>query len=509
MGGLFEHTLHTGSLPLVGAPGGEIWGHAWVQWWHADALPAWPDGPGAWLPTSGAWPVIDPLPTLFAALVGAVAGPIVAWDLTAFLGVATAFVGGAVLARSQSGDPLVGGLALALAPAFLGSVASGLTEDFALGLAAVSLGWVGSPDRRRALAAGIGLGLLTTCGLVLAWASAVAAVGLGLVALYRSEHRKRTLTDLLGSAGIAALCTLPTAWQHLERLTGTGHRMGRFIARPEPLWRLNPWKGIDVASFWVPGRVDPADALVRMHPGYLGLSLLALALVAGWSRWWVVLVLAAAWSIGPHLSVAGTPTGIDNPLVDLLAALPFGTLVNHHGRLLLIGAIALSVLAARGATRLQARRGARARWIILLVVGIDLAGLGPVGAPLPIADPTPLAVYTHPSMATLPDGLILQLPAAGPGVHFQRPLLDQRAHRRPLLLDPNRPGLPPSLARTPTGQFLSSLAAPEGPVSPSSFEWPPQVALLVVAEPHIAPVAKVLGEPSLLTDDSAIWIAPR
>ena len=64
--------------PLIGSPAGEVWGHAWVQWWHADALPHWPDGPGAWLLDDRKWAVIDPLTTLFAATLGALVDPIFA-----------------------------------------------------------------------------------------------------------------------------------------------------------------------------------------------------------------------------------------------------------------------------------------------------------------------------------------------------------------------------------------------------------------------------------------------
>ena len=506
---MVSSALHSGALPLVGSPGGEVWGHAWVQWWHADAWPQWPTGPEQWLLDDRKWTVIDPLTTLFAATVGALSGPVFAWNLTAFAGICVAFIGGAVLARSQSGDPLVGGLALALAPSFVGSVASGLTEDLALGLAAVALGWIGSPDRRRALAAGACLGILASFGLVLAWAAAVAAVGLGVAALLGSTERRATLFDLLAGGGLAALFTLPAAAQHLTRLTGSGHRIGQVSARAEPLWQLNPWKGVDLASFWVPGRVDPGDALIRMHPGYLGLSLLLLGLAAGWSRWWVVLVVAMACALGPHISIAGTPTGLDNPLTEILATLPFGSLINHHGRLLLVGAIALSVLAARGARHLSRRSGYRLRWVVLFLIALDLSLLGPVGVPLPVADPTPLAVYTDPSMADLPPGPVLQLPASGPGIHFQRPLLDQRAHRRPLMLDPNGPGLPPDLAQTPSGHFLASLAAPEGPRHPEVFEWPAGIKLLVVAEPHVAPMVEVVGPPAYRTHDSAVWVAPN
>ena len=495
-------------LPLLGAPGGEVWGHAWVQWWHAEAWPQWPAGPGEWVATARNWPVIDLLPTLLAATLGVLVDTVLAYDLVVLIGIVAAFVGGAVVARSEQGDPWVGGLGLALAPAWLGTVASGLTEDLAIGLAAVALGWVGHTDLRRAAGAGVCLGLLAASGLVLAWAAAVTSVGLGLWALFRSQQRRHVGTGLAVGTLTASVLTLPSAWAHVGRLGGRGHHLGRFEPRAEPLWQLNPWQGVDLASYFVPGSVDPGDALVRMHPGYPGLVLVILALWSGRSRWWAVLVGAMLVAPGPHLSIAGTPTGLTNPFVELLHALPFGSLINHHGRLLLLGSIALAILAARGVATLRTRYGRWVGGVAVALLTLDLALLSPVGVPMPVADPTPLAVYVDPAFADLPAGAVLQLPAAGPGVHFQRPLLDQRVHRRPLAVDPNHPGLSPAYGRTDTGRFLASLTAPDPAPQPTTPTWPPGVSVLVVAEPHVDTVSHVWGPPTVRTSDSAAWSAP-
>ena len=65
---------------LLGDPGGEVWGHAWVQWWHAMALPEWPAGT---LYAIGAerWPVVDPIPTAFAAIAGRLIDPVWGYNL--------------------------------------------------------------------------------------------------------------------------------------------------------------------------------------------------------------------------------------------------------------------------------------------------------------------------------------------------------------------------------------------------------------------------------------------
>jgi protein-S-isoprenylcysteine O-methyltransferase Ste14 len=487
---------------LLGAPGGEVFGHAWVQWWHAEALPGWPAGPEGWLVDPRPWPVIDPLPTLLAAVLGRLGGLVTGWNALLLGGVVLAFVGGADLARRVGGDPTVGGLALALAPALMGSAASGLTEDLAIGLAAMALARVGDADWKQGALAGALLGVLAWCGLLLAWMAGVAALGLGVAALVRDRSRWRSL---VAGAAIAGALAAPAALLQGSRLGGQGHRAGAFVERTEPLWRLNPWKGVDLASFVVPGAMDPGDALVRMHPGYLGLSLLGLALAGRWSRWWVVLGVAVLLAPGPRLAWTGSPLGLDNPAVQLLQALPFGELVNHHGRLLLLGAIALAALASRGAARVPPR------WRMLIggLVAMDLAALSPLPLPLPVAPHAPLPVYdcaTGPCTDGLSDGGLLELPVAGPGIHFQRPLLQQPFHRRPVMADPNRPGLPPGVARTDSGRWLGSLAFPAPAPAAEPFVPPPGISVLVARDAETAArMAAVLGPPDIERDGSAAW----
>jgi hypothetical protein len=106
--------------------------------------------------------------------------------------------------------------------------------------------------------------------------------------------------------------------------------------------------------------------------------------------------------------------------------------------------------------------------------------------------------------APLQDGALLVLPAGGPGVHFQRPLLDQRVHRQPLGLDPNRPGLPATFSRGAGGDFLANLN--ENPGEPAVFRWPARVGQILVREPWVDVAAKVLGEPTIRSKDSALWV---
>ena len=484
---------------LIGAPGAEVYGHAWVQWWHSVALPAWPAGTALAI-GADPWPVIDPLPTALSAAVGRLLGPTAGYNAWMILSVPLAFLGGWVLAERTGGDRWTGAVALALWPPLMGARASGLTEDVGLGVAALALAFLGRPGWRAGLATGLLLGVLAWCGLVNAWFTAIAATGLGLVA---GLTDRRAWPGLLLGAVVAAALVAPLALAQGDRLLGVGHRSGVFAVRPEPLWRLNPWRGVDLLSLITPGYQDPGDALIRFHPGYLGLSALALAVFGGWSRWWPVLLLAAGVSLGPVLMIGGAPTGLSNPFAALAAVLPGGGLLNHHGRALLIGGVAMAVLAAKGAARLPGRW----RPAAVAIVAIDLALCSPLPMPLPTAPDDPPEAATR--LDSLPPGPLLVLPAAGPGVHFQRPLFDQRVHRRPLLMSPNRPGLSPEAMQTETGRWLAGLAFP-APLRPPEEPQLPRDAAVIFAMPgYMDAVAAGLGPPDVIgTDGSAAWANP-
>ena len=486
---------------LLGFHGGEVYGHAWVLSWHAAALPDWPAGTDLALNTER-WPVIDPLPTLLASIIARIFGLIAGYNAWILASVGLAFLGGATLARREGGDPWVGGLALALAPALAGSLASGLTEDGAVGLAALGLAFAGDREPKRAALGGLCLGLLAASGLVLAWTAALAATGFALVSIIRERHNIKTW---LLSGGVAVLMAIPVALLQGDRLSGVGHHTGKAPELVEPLWRLNPWRGVDLFSFLAPGPQDPGDALVRMHPGYLGLVALALAAFAGRNRWWAVLVGAVLVAPGLRLSAGGQPLGMSNPFAEALAALPFGALLNHHGRMLLLGAVALSVLAAKGAARLAPRLG-RASPLLPALLVADLLLLSPLSLPLPVAEADPPDIASK--LGSLSPGPVLVLPVSGPGVHPQRPLLDQRAHHRALLINPNRPGLPDTLTRNAAARWLSSLAFHDPAPAPSSLQLP-GVAVLLVDAPYVPAVEAVLGPPDVRGEDAAAWDLER
>lgn len=482
---------------LVGTPGAEVYGHVWVQWWHGMALPSWPAGTDLAV-GADPWPVIDPLPTLLIATGGRLLGTIASHNLWALLSIPLSFAGGWMLAARVNGHRWVGAITLAMWPPLMGARASGLTEDLSIGLAAMALAHLGRPGWAAGLKTGLLLGALAWCGLLNAWFAALTAVGLGLVIAIGD---RRSWGSLALAALTAAVVVAPLVAMHGDRLLGVGHRSGLFAPQEEPLWRLNPWRAVDVLSLFTPGFQDPQGALIRMHPGYLGLSTLLLAIRGGWSRWWVVLLGAAAISLGPTFSIAGHPTDVANPVTTALQWIPGGSLLNHHGRALLMGGVAMAALTARGARAFHGRQA----WIVGAVVACDLAFLSPLPLPLPVAPATPPDVVFL--LDDLPPGPMLVLPAGGPGVHFQRPLLDQRIHHRPLLLSPNRPGLPAAMMDTDTGRWLASLAFEHSHPPPDVPAFPTNLTLIMSLPAYTETLSAGLGAPTRTgADGSAVWV---
>lgn len=505
--------------PILAWRGGEVWGHAWSWWWRGLALPEWP-ARTALLPVALERAAIDPL---LAAVFGAASravGILAAWNLAQVLAVAGAFLGGAWAARRAGGHPWIGGLTLALGPVFAGSVASGLTEDLALGLLAVVAAMVVVPvpprpaetdppilpSWRWVAGVGGGLGVLAWCGPYLALMGSLLALGAGLAALVRRPRQAgrwgaaALLAAALATPAVALLG--PRAWSEIRPETS------QRVEGPEPLWPLNPWDGADLVSFVAPGPVTPpSGAVVRLHPAYLGIAALALALAAGRSRWWWVLAVPLVLAPGPRLRAGGSPLGVDNPAAWMVDLVPLGNRIHHHGRLMLLGQVALAMLAARGSRRLGTRFGRPVAPIAAGAVLLDYALLSPLPWPLPVADASAPDVLA--AIGDLPPGPLVWVPAAGPGIHPQRALLDQRVHGRSLLVDPDRPGPPP--ARSDTGRWVASSRDAWMAVDPPDLCALGQEGWAVIAgtPSEVARLEPVLGAPHVAGAEGGAWDVRR
>ena len=418
---------------LVGSPGAEVYGHAWVQWWASLGWPAWPSGTDL---AAGAarWPVIDPLPTWVAAGAARVVGHTAAWNGLAFAGVLVTSLGGARLCRAMGGSERFGAVATPLMAVYLGSVQSGLTEDYFLGLVGFVLAYALEGKWLRAgviaaLTAGFGLylGWMACVGLAAVWAWRRPGLGLsspspglrppsppaGALAARLRVALPGVLAIALAGAGMLAFSA-----PFRDTLAG---EVRRPPAVAEPLWPLNPWRGADLASFWVPGRPDTGGAVVREHPTYLGYATLGLAAAGGLHPGMLAVSVLALVAPGDELSLAGAPLGVKNPAASLFHGFPGGDKFRNHARLMLLGQLVLVALASRGAARW---RGAT------LLVAAEAALLSP--ARLSVTPVEAPALYD-----SLPpgDGPLRVVGETNP----QKPFFDQRFHGRKLANNPNRP----------------------------------------------------------------------
>ncbi|MBM4393529.1 MAG: hypothetical protein FJ090_20590 [Deltaproteobacteria bacterium] len=402
---------------LAGSPGAEVYGHAWVQWWASAGWPGWPTGTDLAAGTAS-WPVIDPLPTWVAAGLARGVGHAWAWNGLAFAGVVVTSLGGARLCRAMGGSEHFGALATPLMAIYLGSVQSGLTEDYFLGLVAFA---IACALEGRWVRAGLLAGITAGFGLYLGW---MAAVGVAAAWSWRrpglvlaAPSWRAALPGVLGIAlAGAGMLAFAAPFQ-----TALSREVGRPPAAAEPLWQLNPWRGADLASFVVPGRPDTGGAIVREHPSYVGYATLGLAAAGGWHPAMLAVAALVAVAPGDELSFAGEPLGVKNPVATLFHSVPGGDRFRNHARLMLLGQLVLVGLASRGA--------ARWRWAGMLVVA-EAVLLSPARVSVtPVEAP---AVYD-----SLPPGQAT-LRVVGEK-NPQKPFFDQRFHGRKLANNPNRP----------------------------------------------------------------------
>jgi hypothetical protein len=323
---------------------------------------------------------------------------------------------------------------------------------------------------------------------------------LGAVVLALASRRWR---EIAIAAAIAIAIALPAALLQGDRLEGDSHRSGAPAERHEPHWRVNPHRGADLASFVVPGP-DPVDddALIRLHPAYVGLSVLILAGLAARRRevgpWTAIAVVALVLAPGPQLRIAGDAVA-SNPVVAAASSLPLVGLVNHWGRLWLLGQVGLAALASAGA--------AGRRWVVILVAA-EYGLLSPAPFPLPVASADVAAIDR--SLDDLPPGAVVVVPSAGPRVAFQRLLYRQRGHERVLCAHPNRPGYGPvedvALVRWFAGLPGERRDPPDPDVDASLRELRRRgVGVIVVDEPYVDDVVVVLGPPDVRVSEGAAW----
>ena len=133
---------------------------------------------------------------------------------------------------------------------------------------------------------------------------------------------------------------------------------------------------------------------------------------------------------------------------------------------------------------------------------IESCWLSPVSPIFPATQSSTSSVLQR--LTTFSEGDVLVVPAAGPNISFQQPLWEQRQHKRRLLIDPNRPGIPKRFCRQPIMKWLQQLAFRDVPFE-GTADFPSGVAVLVVERRFVERIQKVMGPPKIADHRFAAW----
>ena len=393
---------------------------------------------------------------------------------------------------ASDSEPITDRLTLFLllsSPIIWGSLNSGLTEDWGLFLPILALV---SIDKKQTVHAGIWVALSAYWGLVLGWMSAILV---SLYAVIQSTPRR----DLMKMWVTMGMGVLPLLGLHWDRIFLGGHRSPPPPNQFDPMWMLNPWHHTDLASmFWV-GPVAFSDHIIRLHPASLGIVAMVVSLGCRDWKWWMMFVVCTGFALGPEIYWMGHSTGILNPLHWVLSLIPGSSLLNHHGRWMLMASICWIVIVVQGMKRYKSIYWATPlivlEWLVATPQGFPLMGTEPIETS---------SVLFEMQAVTLPDKTrVLRVPVRGPGVVFQQALYEQTIHGLPLWMNPNRPNPSEWFALTEQSQWIETVAftkqLPSDPCVPNT------VGLVLVAEPFVGMFSNAWGLPAYKDDNYAVW----
>ncbi|MCC7362420.1 MAG: hypothetical protein IT317_23270 [Anaerolineales bacterium] len=452
---------------LAGEAGGtsDTLEFVWSTWWWKRALLDLGHNP-AWIsvlqwPEGMRFPLLPLMAQSFvvALPLTALAGPVAAYNVVFLVSFVANGLAAYALCAELSGDRRAGflaGLVWAFYPNLLGHALSGhLFQLVLFSFPLAALAWVRlllAPSARRAVWAALVLGLASTVHpiylayFVLPWLAA--ALGVGVWQARRAYLTPARVRGVALALGLYALLLLPLA---APALLAAAQGQLAYLAPERGTVELS----LDALSYLVPAPRQPLVALTPLAGfaravvsrenetiGFVGWAPLALAVLGARrrpaaSRVWLALGLGGALlALGPLLKLGGAlalvPVEVEAFPLPLpyawLARLPFFAWSRAPGRLSVLVALALAVLAALGYAAL-APRWKRRPVAGLLAVLIVFEALVVWPFPLtPAARPGPVL-----ALAAAPDARpALTLPRPDNDANL-RALYWQTLHQHPLL----------------------------------------------------------------------------
>ncbi|MCK6507653.1 hypothetical protein L6R53_30520 [Myxococcota bacterium] len=387
-----------------------------------------------------------------------------AWNAVLLLQLWLAAAAAWALGR-RYGAGLVAGVAYGLSPYLLGQALTGEAETIAawpLPLMALALEraadtWrgrgEGSPDRALVAA-----GLCGAAAALGAWYhGAFAALWMGGWLLARAWspgrafQRRALLAPVTFALAVAPAAALYASILAADDQLFRGPAMADYLDRfPRSLARMV----VDPAAlFGAPvAGAGHVDALSRIA---VGLALLGLVLRpargerAGW--WWALLLGALSLALGPVLHWKGAAVWAWMPY-RLLAELPVFGLMRLPHRWMLVGSLALAVLAARAVAALADRGATELRWLVPLLLWGEVTWF--------LVPQRPAVSIEPPAVVARIDGPVLDLPPRTLGQDARgRYLVWQREHGQPIAYTLLMQAMGPSVAAEP---LVAAVAAADG-----------------------------------------------
>ena len=431
---------------LIGHESIDVWSHAWGLHWFTESLA---EGRLPWVVEGAAWPerrvlwYIDPIGALLTAPLQ-LGGPALAWNGLLAMQVTALFVAGHAWGRSLGGSGWLAGAALATTPCIQGELWNGVNE--AVWLAPVALAGWAAARRKRWTGVAAGVALIATPYHGLGAALLVATVLLMGGSPTREGPRPgvgNRLAELVLAGFLAALVAGPFLWALAQSVASTEAFVNRPLAGGwnEPTLLSNavdPRALVKPGDFWSVASEGGANGIAWRRTPYLGLTLLALAVVGliRRPRLWPLLVpllVGLVATLGHFLWFDGawvrTPEGgrYILPLGSIRQAA--GITLEHPMRFVGSAIVVLAGLADAGLTRLG-RWGTWSPIVLVPLVVVEHLMVAPNAWPLAASPAALPAVH-----AALPDdGLaVVDLPAdSGFGMRTDRYLYWNAIHDRPV-----------------------------------------------------------------------------
>lgn len=457
---------------MVGHPDADVWNHAWGPWWFWETLRQG-DLPWRcdWLfaPEGGTLWFIDPLGAIVGALLVPLLGIAGAWNAVVIAGVTATSWAAKLLSTRVTGPghhTWIASLALVFGPYMIGELHNGISEAMLLAPGLLSLALAHTALTQGGLRSWLQVGgalALTTLGSPYYALAALLAIVTWSIPWLLERPSFSSLGQVAGGTALAGVLVTPLILlihASLEASDALVHRASPAVAelvlhhnRVDPRTFVAPFgfQSVDYTSM--------GEAFV--HSGYLGWSVLALAVI-GWRRTRLTAFAAGGlvslvFALGPALSWGAEPLTIGGRQLMLPFALlerwvPVQT-ITHTLRLAVPGLAVTAVLASAAVRDLP-----RGRLVALVVVPLDMILWGGGAWPLartPVLDTSAQQALAARSVPT-DQSIVLDLPGAvGNTMATSRYLVLQGFHGRRIPYRPDARASSSALLGVPTFQLLA------------------------------------------------------